>query len=130
MSFAVSARAKARRDGNIEMDWLLLAPIAGLASFFTAVLLFLRMRGYEGGMERMQEIAAAIREGAEAYMRRPNKTLAIFVLLMATILALSLGYNVALSYALGSLCTTLASYFGMSAAVRANVRTTNGARNG
>jgi len=113
------------------MDWLIIAPIAGLASIVTAVCLFLRMmKEYESGTEKMQEISAAIKEGAEAYLKRQSETLAIFVLVMAAILGISFGYNVALSYILGSLATTLASYFGMRAAIRANVRTTNAARSG
>ena len=78
----------------------------------------------------MLEISAAIKEGAVAYLKRQNITLAVFVLVMALILAVFLGYSMALAYLLGSFCTTLASFLGMSAAIRANVRTSYAARRG
>jgi K(+)-stimulated pyrophosphate-energized sodium pump len=120
------------------MDWLFIAPIAGLISIAFAVYLFFYVSKQESGTPRMQEISAAIKEGATVYLKRQNMTLAVFVLVMATILGvlfsfmhdISHGISIALAYILGSVCTSLASYLGMSAAVRANVRTANAARSG
>jgi len=109
---------------------LLIALLAGLASIVSAGYLFFYVNKQESGSQKMQEISAAIREGATAYLKRQNTTLAVFVLIMATIIGVFLGYNMALAYILGSICTALASFFGMSAAVRTNVRTSNAARNG
>jgi len=79
----------------------------------------------------MVEIADAIRTGANAYLRRQNVSLALFVVVMAVILGVAFAnYHLAIAYILGSLCTSVAAYFGMNAAVRANVRTANGAKNG
>lgn len=107
---------------------LIIALLAGLISILVSVCLFFYVDRQERGTERMIEVSEAIREGANAYLKRQNKTLAIFVLIVAAILAISLGKYVALSYVLGATFTTLASFFGMAAAVRANVRTANASR--
>jgi K(+)-stimulated pyrophosphate-energized sodium pump len=93
----------------------------------------------------MREIASAIKEGAKAYLRRQNMTLAVFVVVMAAILGvlytfyafregdplgLYRGVGMAAAYLLGSICTTVAAYVGMMAAVEANVRTANAAKQG
>jgi K(+)-stimulated pyrophosphate-energized sodium pump len=79
----------------------------------------------------MKEIGDSIKIGANAYLKRQNKVLALFVIVMAAILGLAFAnYHLAIAYILGSLCTTGAAYFGMNAAVRANVRTANAAKSG
>jgi len=112
------------------MEWLAIAPIAGLTSIAFAVYLFFYVNKQSSGSLKMQEISAAISEGAVAYLKRQNITLAVFVLIMAFIVGIFLGYNMALAYIFGSVCTTIASFFGMSAALKANVRTSNAARKG
>lgn len=111
----------------------------GLISITIAVSLYNYIVKQDRGTERMQFIADAIKEGAEAYLRRQNKTLFIFVAVMAVILGLVYstllrsvvyGLSISIAYVLGSICTTLAAYFGMKAAVEANVRTANAARGG
>ena len=111
-----------------RMSWLAIGLSASLASIMFAAYLFAYVSRQDSGSTKMQEIAAAIREGAVAYLKRQNLTLAVFVLAMAVILAILVGYSMALAYLLGSLCTTLASFIGMSAAIRANVRTSSAAR--
>ncbi|MEM3629640.1 MAG: sodium/proton-translocating pyrophosphatase, partial [Candidatus Bathyarchaeia archaeon] len=68
------------------MEWFYLAPIAGLASVGLASYLYKYVTSQESGTERMREIAGAIKEGAKAYLRRQNITLAVFVVVMAVIL--------------------------------------------
>lgn len=111
----------------------------GLISITIAVSLYNYIVKQDRGTERMQFIADAIKEGAEAYLRRQNRTLFIFVAVMAVILGLVYstllrsvvyGLSISMAYVLGSICTTLAAYFGMKAAVEANVRTANAARGG
>lgn len=121
-----------------KMDWLIIAPIAGLTSIIFALYMFLYVNRQKSGTERMQEIAAAIKEGATAYLKRQNLTLTVFVAIMAVILGVAFGYSngllyglsAALAYVFGSFCSTLAAYLGMHAAIRANVRTANAARTG
>jgi K(+)-stimulated pyrophosphate-energized sodium pump len=102
--------------------------ISGLISILIALFLFFYLQKQKRGTEKMIEISEAIGEGANAYLKRQNKSLAIFVLIVAIILAISLGKYVAISYLFGAILTTLASFFGMAAAIRANVRTANAAR--
>jgi K(+)-stimulated pyrophosphate-energized sodium pump len=112
------------------MDWLVIAPISGLASILLAAYLYYYIVKQDSGTERMQEIGTAIKIGANAYLKRQNITLAAFVAVVAIIIAVFLDIRVAFSYVFGSVCTTIASYIGMNAAVRANVRTANAARSG
>jgi K(+)-stimulated pyrophosphate-energized sodium pump len=119
------------------MDWLIIAPIAGLTSIAFAIYMFLYVNKQESGTARMEEIAAAIKEGATAYLKRQNFTLSVFVVVMAVVLGVAFGYNnplyglsAALAYVFGSFCSTLAAYLGMHAAIRANVKTANAARTG
>jgi len=112
------------------VDWLIIAPIAGLISIACSIYLYYHMSKQDAGSPRMLEISEAIKIGANAYLKRQNKTLAVFVAIIAIIIAIAFGYYMALAYVLGSFCTTIAAYFGMNAAVRANVRTSNAARKG
>ena len=87
----------------------------------------------EPGTEKMQEIGAAVREGAMAFLYREYKVLAVFVLVVAAILAyINSGYVklVAVSFVVGAFCSTLSGFFGMRVATASNMRTTNAARTG
>ncbi|MEM2599999.1 MAG: sodium-translocating pyrophosphatase [Thermoproteota archaeon] len=121
------------------MEWFQVTPIAGFAAVGLASYLYRYVAKEESGTERMREIANAIKEGAKAYLKRQNFTLAVFVLIMASVLGVLYAYthaniyyglSVAAAYVLGSLCTTIAAYVGMMAAVEANVRTANAAKQG
>jgi len=119
-------------------DWLLIAPIAGFISILAAIYLYLYVSRQDSGNEKMQEISGAIKEGANAYLRRQNKTLAVFVTIVAIVLLIAFwnpgdiiqGPSRALAYVLGSICSGLAGYFGMNVALKANSRTANAARSG
>ena len=84
------------------------------------------------GNERMQEIGAAVREGAMAFLAREYKVLAIFVLAIGSgLFAARLSSNtelVAVSFVVGALCSGIAGYIGMYVATAANTRTTQAAR--
>ncbi len=112
------------------MELLTIVPVAGLISIASALYLFYYVSRQDSGTKKMQEISAAIKEGATAYLKRQNITLAIFVAVVAVILGIFFNFHMALAYIFGSLCTTLASYFGMIAAIKANVRASNAARKG
>jgi len=112
------------------MQTLIIVPISGIISILAALYLFFNLVKEEKGTEKMIEIADAIREGSNAYLKRQNKTLAVFVLIMAILLWILLDFRIALAYILGTVLTALASFLGMAAAVRANVITANAAREG
>ncbi|MEK7614360.1 MAG: sodium/proton-translocating pyrophosphatase, partial [Patescibacteria group bacterium] len=82
------------------------------------------------GNEKMQEIAKAILEGAEAYLNRQYKTIGIFAVIIFAILWFFLGITTALGFAVGAIFSALAGYIGMHVSVRANVRTAEAARTG
>jgi len=120
------------------MDWLPIAPISGLVSILAAIYLYFYVSKQDSGNEKMREIAGAIKEGANAYLKRQYTTLAIFVVVVAVVLLIVFwnpsnliqGPSRAFAYVLGSVCSGLAGFFGMSVALKANVRTANGARSG
>ena len=80
------------------------------------------------GTERMIEIAAAIQEGARAYLNRQYTTIAIVGVIIGVILGWRLGVHVAVGYVIGAVLSGAAGYIGMNVSVRANVRTTEAAR--
>ena len=80
------------------------------------------------GNERMQEIAAAIQEGAAAYLNRQYTAIAVVGVVIGILLGLKLGMLVAVGYFIGAILSGLAGYIGMNVSVRANVRTTEAAR--
>ena len=75
------------------------------------------------GNDRMREIAAAIQEGAAAYLNRQYTTIGIVGVVVAVILAGTLGITVAIGFVIGAVLSGLAGYVGMNVSVRANVRT-------
>ena len=85
------------------------------------------------GTDKMQEIGAAVREGAMAFLAREYKVISIVVLVVAVLLAyLNKGavWLVAVSFVVGAFCSALSGFFGMRVATAANMRTTNAARQG
>ncbi|WP_366555272.1 sodium-translocating pyrophosphatase [Aquibaculum sediminis] len=82
------------------------------------------------GTQRMQEIAAAIQEGARAYLNRQYRTIAIVGAVLFVVIALLLTIEVALGFVIGAVLSAAAGYIGMYVSVRANVRTTEAARQG
>ncbi|MFN7117925.1 MAG: sodium-translocating pyrophosphatase [Saprospiraceae bacterium] len=87
----------------------------------------------DAGTDKMKGIAAAISEGAMAFLRAEYRVLAVFVVSVAILLAVTAdpklsSWMVAISFVVGALCSALAGFLGMRVATKANVRTTNAAR--
>ncbi|MBR0159706.1 MAG: sodium/proton-translocating pyrophosphatase, partial [Oscillospiraceae bacterium] len=79
------------------------------------------------GTPRMQEIASAIAEGADAFLMSEYRILAIFIVVLFLLIGFFINWGTALCFLLGALCSILAGFFGMKVATRANVRTANAA---
>ncbi|MCH7693765.1 MAG: sodium-translocating pyrophosphatase [Proteobacteria bacterium] len=80
------------------------------------------------GTEAMREIAAAIQEGARAYLNRQYTAIALVGAVIGVLLGLRLGLAVAIGYFVGAILSAAAGYIGMNVSVRANVRTAEAAR--
>ena len=86
--------------------------------------------GKSAGSARMQEISAAIQEGAKAYLNRQYKTIAWIAVAIFILLWIFISLTSAVGFLVGAFASALAGYIGMNVSVRANVRTTEAAKGG
>ena len=108
--------------------WLIFA--AGVLALLYSVFASRSVLAAPSGTDRMREIAAAIQEGANAYLNRQYRAIALVGLVIGALLWWRLGLHVAIGYAVGSVLSAAAGYIGMNISVRANVRTAEAARSG
>lgn len=107
---------------------MFLAPIAGIIAIIAAVFFAHNVLKKDAGEPKMQEIAAAIQEGAMAYLNKQYSVIGIVALILAILIAFVLAWQVALTFIIGALFSGVAGYVGMNVSVRANVRTAAAAK--
>jgi K(+)-stimulated pyrophosphate-energized sodium pump len=102
----------------------LLPPILGGFGLYVAYRIYLMVKAYPCGEGKVAEIAEEIHQGAMVFLKREYMLLAIFVAVVAILLAMSLGAGTTFAFLLGAACSACAGLIGMHAATKANVRTT------
>ena len=108
--------------------WLVIG--SGVLAILYGLVTARQVLAANAGSERMQQIAAAIQEGARAYLNRQYTTIAIAGVVILLILLATLGWHAALGFFVGAVLSGSTGYIGMNVSVRANVRTAQAARSG
>ena len=109
-------------------DLLALTPYIGLLGLLCALLLFIMVGKRSPGNERMREISELIHRGAMAFLYREYRILAVFVVIVAALLAWKLSVETAICFISGAIFSVVAGFVGMKAATKANSRTSEAAR--
>ena len=111
------------------MDFLAnISPYLGFGGLAIAFIIYREVCNRPDGNERMREISGYIYEGAMAFLKREYKILAYFVGIVFLLLTICISWRTGFAFVSGAFCSVLAGLFGMQAATKANVRTSQAAK--
>ncbi len=103
------------------------ALVLGAVAIVTAIILAVKVRSAGTGTDLMREIAAAVEEGAKAYLSRQIKTISAIALVLLVLIWYFKGPATGIGFLIGAVCSLLAGFIGMRVAVISNIRTAQGA---
>src|SRR6516225_7625143 len=113
------------RGRSMTTLWLIV--LCGVLAIIYAIWATRSVLQSDAGSARMQEISAAVREGAQAYLKRQYSTIALVGIVIFLIVGYFLGWLVGVGFAVGAVLSGAAGFIGMNVSVRANVRTAQAA---
>jgi K(+)-stimulated pyrophosphate-energized sodium pump len=105
--------------------WVIIA--CGVLAILYGIWAIQSVMSADAGSQKMQEISAAVREGAQAYLKRQYTTIGIVGIVIFLIVGFLLGWLVAVGFLIGAILSAAAGFIGMNVSVRANVRTAQAA---
>ena len=109
---------------NAGVPLSMVCAVIGLAFAYFLILAIMR---HSAGNEKMQEISAAVQEGAKAYLNRQVRTISVIAVVIFILLFFFKDHSTAIGFVIGAFCSLAAGFIGMRVAVLANVRTTQAA---
>ena len=112
------------------MNLLYVTILTGIIAIGVVVFLIKDILKRDAGNERMKEISGYIEEGAMAFLKKEYSYLSVFIVVVALTIMIFLNIKTAIAFVAGALSSILSGYIGMRIAVKANVRTAEGAKNG
>jgi K(+)-stimulated pyrophosphate-energized sodium pump len=115
---------------DIQQVALYTAPTTAVIALLYGAYLTKKVLALDEGSAKLKAIATAVRDGANAYLARQFKVVVPIMLVLAIVIALTLGKGIATTFLIGGLFSAIIGYAGMWIAVRANVRTANAAQKG
>src|SRR5580693_5832092 len=113
------------RGSSMSALWIIV--LCGVLAIAYAIWATQSVLKADAGNAKMQEIAAAVREGAQAYLKRQYTTIGIVGIVIFLIVGYFLGWLVGVGFAVGAILSGLTGFIGMNVSVRANVRTAQAA---
>jgi K(+)-stimulated pyrophosphate-energized sodium pump len=111
-------------------EGLMFALVAGALALVYGVMSISWINGLPTGNDRMRAIAAAVQEGAQAYLKRQYTTIGMVGVVLFVLIGVFLHWTTAIGFALGAILSGAAGFIGMNVSVRANIRTAQAAHQG